>query len=438
MAERGEDVEIEVLQGEEVDDRQAARPPVKARGAELHTACLRVLGHARELPLLRLAKTPAVWLLATAAVLLFVFGVRLGRRWSADVPSLYDKSVQPMLQARLTSRAEQLPFYDLVIMIYMTGSKDDTLRLAAASESWLARPHVLGLTFTYVGLVCADDPDVPRVFGNEHVALVGCRHGYKTLVTKGIEGYRYISEHYNFNYVMKTDVDTVVPLDCVVDTLRRLNRAKCPSFGMGHWYPARTSEVWLSGDYPHGPKFGNDAYAEETGNDFYSPYPSGWAIVWSADIARFLGMHGMGNYAPKWRRSWTVDDAAIGTFLVGIEMCQLPIPCSLASGLGAADVGSRSKAIGDGNSVLPVGAGNEIVGFSGPYDDDVPGPGDLANVQASSLGNCAARCVAEPRCRSFEFSASATATGFVRNCQLASLTLASGSKFADFELYLRQ
>lgn len=164
-------------------------------------------------------------------------------------------------------------------------------------------------------------------------------------------------------------------------------------------------------------------------------------------MVRYLGMFGATKDHPQWRRTWTVDDAAIGTFLVGLDICQLPMPCHLASSLSAGEVAGESKALTDDITELTVGKDDSVPGFSGPYDDDVPGIGDLANVQAASVGNCAARCMALERCKSFEFSPTAgqgvaadtaSSSQLIRSCQLASSNVASGRKFADFVLYLKE
>merc|ERR1712224_1187055 len=59
----------------------------------------------------------------------------------------------------------------------------------------------------------------------------------------------------------------------------------------------------------------------------------------------------------------------------------------------------------------------EVEGFKGPLSDDVPGIGDLANVQVSNLHECASRCRALSDCRSFEFSPTANTVAHARNCQ---------------------
>lgn len=216
-------------------------------------------------------------------------------------------------------------YYDLVGLIYATASKKDQERMDRAVNTWLSEfmEDIVG-TFTYVFVICADDPNIHEVYGRSDVAIVPCVNGYETLVTKGIEGYRYISKHYRFKYVIKADVDVTVDLDCVMGEVYKINRTSCPSFGFGRWYPEGWSQVWRKTDMPYGLKFHNDNYLADTGFKYYPPYMSGWAFVWSGDVANVLGMYG--NEMPKWRSSWRIDDSAIGTFVVGLDMCR--ISCS--------------------------------------------------------------------------------------------------------------
>jgi len=335
--------------------------------------------------------------------------------------------------------AGQKPFFDLVAILYMTASEEDVQRLQTASRTWLAAlPPESGLTFTYVGLVCADDPGVDRIFGMEHVAVVPCKHGYASLVTKGIEGYKFISQNFRFSYVLKTDVDTIVPLHCVASSIALVDKERCPSFAFARWYPPRTSKAWRMGDWPYGPKYHNEAYIADTGNTFYNPYPSGWAIVWSGDIPRFLGNFGVDSTrAPQWRRTWTIDDAAIGSFLVGLDICRLPMPCHTPSGVQAKDMQERNKVIDDNKAELSLNSVGGYDGFEGPYDDDVPGLGELGNLHASSVGNCGSRCAADPMCMSFEWSPSMDPMGDIRNCQLSAGKNRAGVPYGDFKLWVK-
>eukprot|EP00747_Dinoflagellata_sp_TGD_P110366 gnl/TRDRNA2_/TRDRNA2_170933_c4_seq2.p1 gnl/TRDRNA2_/TRDRNA2_170933_c4~~gnl/TRDRNA2_/TRDRNA2_170933_c4_seq2.p1 ORF type:complete len:679 (-),score=110.30 gnl/TRDRNA2_/TRDRNA2_170933_c4_seq2:80-2068(-) len=81
----------------------------------------------------------------------------------------------------------------------------------------------------------------------------------------------------------------------------------------------------------------------------------------------------------------------------------------------------------------------EVTGFAGPFDDDVPGFGDLGNVLVGDLEECAHLCRENPRCLSFEFSPTMVASvqDKVRNCQLASSRSSNGQKYADFVLYIK-
>merc|ERR1712166_212861 len=80
----------------------------------------------------------------------------------------------------------------------------------------------------------------------------------------------------------------------------------------------------------------------------------------------------------------------------------------------------------------------ELDGFAGPFADDVPGAGDILNLQVQSLPHCATLCQEIPRCRSFEFSPSEVPSASIRNCQLASSTSRAGVGYKDFGLYLKR
>lgn len=331
-----------------------------------------------------------------------------------------------------------LPYYDIVALIYATASEHDVDRMREASGSWLKWTPTTSMSFNYVFAICADDPGTWRVFGQPHVALIPCVHGYTSLVTKGIEGYRYLSSHFRYKYVLKADIDTVVPMDCIEQGITSVDTEHCPSFGMGRWYPPKSSKVWQYNDVPYGPKYHNEAYAADTGADFYMPYMSGWAILWSADVAQMLGM--FGHDKPRWRSTWTIDDAAIGTFIIGLDICRLHLPCDTPTDVKAQDMSKKSDALATPTKVEEptTSPAMTLKGFDGPFNDDVPGPGDLANVQATSLGNCAGRCLANPECNSFEYSPTQGIFEAVRNCQLATGKTRSGIVYKDYKLYIRK
>jgi len=76
--------------------------------------------------------------------------------------------------------------------------------------------------------------------------------------------------------------------------------------------------------------------------------------------------------------------------------------------------------------------------FFGPLADDIPGIGDLGNLQVFDLGECAHLCRENLHCSAFEFSATvASILEPVRNCQLCSSRARAGVQFRDFVLYLR-
>merc|ERR1712054_505413 len=177
---------------------------------------------------------------------------------------------------------------------------------------------------------------------------------------------------------------------------------------------------------------GNPAYKQDTGADFYPPYMIGWAMVWSGDVARFLGMAGHlrsgGVHSmPKWRDTWTIEDAAIGTFIVGLDICHQEIKgrCSIWTEMRPRDYQRRDLILTKADEDvlakhIQINQKAEIDDFDGPLKDDIPGTGDLANIQAKNIRNCAAKCYLLTHCRAFEFSPKAKPEDAVKNCQLVS------------------
>jgi len=77
-------------------------------------------------------------------------------------------------------------------------------------------------------------------------------------------------------------------------------------------------------------------------------------------------------------------------------------------------------------------------GFQPPVGDDVPGNGDIANVQLAHVEQCASMCLANPKCRGFEWSGTAKSEDATRSCQLVSSTDSrAGMAYRDFRLYVR-
>lgn len=115
--------------------------------------------------------------------------------------------------------------------------------------------------------------------------------------------------------------------------------------------------------------------------------------------------------------------------------------CQLASGTARAGVQYADYVLYLKEGVEDTGKGEKMVpldGFRGPFADDVPGLGDIANVHVKDLAACAARCRAEPTCRSFEYSKTATILAAVRNCQIATGNRRAGVQYLDFVLYVRK
>jgi len=207
---------------------------------------------------------------------------------------------------------------------------------------------------------------------------------------------------------------------------------------MGLWRVAGDSKVFSG---VTGGKYDNSAYLRDTGADAYPPYMTGWAMLWSADVVRFLGMAGSGlPHMPRWRDTWTIDDAAVGTFVLGLDICHLPMSCPVWTEQSGDAIENMWTLLHDKDKTAKVGPDNRIAGFNGPFDDDVPNLGDLYNMQANTLGHCAALCSSDPQCRSFEYSNTAGVKWDdpIKNCQLASGTNRAGAKWRDYVLYLKQ
>lgn len=338
-----------------------------------------------------------------------------------------------------------LPRFDFVVLVMGTASKQDVLRMEQAVNTWLAPNASSSMTFTIVLAVCKDDPglqcDPARGKGHcvkhrPELVVLACEHGYKTLVSKSIEGYKYISSHFDFDYVLKADVDTISNLPCIEKQVEQISReGKCSSFGLGFWHDPDDTKVFSDSDPMYGGKYGNSAYLRDTGLSRYLPYPTGWIILWSGNVARFLGMHGEKDM-PSWERHWSIDDAAIGTFLIGLETCRVTFRCPMKTDIGINDYKPMHTVFSLGSS-LTVGQHLSIQGFEGPLADHVRGVGDLLNDDAKDLGHCAAKCKLLPNCAGFEFSPAAEANSAVGNCQLTASVIRTGSPFLDYSLYVK-
>lgn len=337
-----------------------------------------------------------------------------------------------------SSASHKLPAYDVIALVMATASPHDTKLMDAADKTWLKFSSPT-MTFTYFYALCHDEPAVQCSSGQPgcirdrpHVKVIPCKHGYKFLTSKSIEGYRYIVQNFDFKYVIKVDVDSLIDLPCLETSIQQIPK-KCTSFGMGLWRAAMDSKVFKDGNG----KYDNSAFSRDTGADGYPPYMTGWAMLWSADVVRFLGMAGLSGM-PKWRQTWTIDDAAIGTFVLGLDLCRLPMTCPVWTEQSGPQIEQIWDQLHKGNA-LDVGYGGKIEGFRGPFDDDVPNLGDLYNLQAKSLGHCASMCASNRQCRSFEFSSTAGErhSDPIKNCQIASGTQRAGQKWRDFVLYLK-
>jgi len=201
----------------------------------------------------------------------------------------------------LVANRSKLPAYDVIALIMATGSPNDRKRMDVADKTWL-KQSTPNMTFTYFYALCHDEPAVqcksgsPGCIRDRHaVKILPCRHGYQYLTSKSIEGYRYISANFEFKYVFKVDADSLLDLTCLQTSIMNLP-PKCPSFGMGLWRVAGDSQVFSGA--MGATKYDNTAYLRDTGADAYPPYMTGWALLWSADVVRFLGMVGMAGAMP--------------------------------------------------------------------------------------------------------------------------------------------
>merc|ERR1740121_3441788 len=143
-------------------------------------------------------------------------------------------------------------------------------------------------------------------------------------------------------------------------------------------------------------------------------------MIWSSDVARFLGMAGLSKpEMPRWRTTWTIDDAAIGTFVLGLSLCRLPLTCPVVTDQTVQDMSAAYTALDESDTTeAETGPNGTVAKFRGPLADDIPGLGDIANVEANSLAHCAAKCLGITICRSFEYSPVSSPGDNVRKCQL--------------------
>lgn len=353
-------------------------------------------------------------------------------------------AVPPQLSAQ-----GNLPYYDIVAVLFAIASEHDLLRMDAAAHTWLAWKDP-AWTFHWMVVLCEDDPGLGPVgceksadkAGNrtcgraaKSVVIVPCKQGYSTIVTKSAEGFRYLSNHFRFKYVVKADIDTMVDMRCIAKQLSRVSPS-CPSFAMGKWREAGTSKVFREGE-PGAGKYPNEPFFHDSGLDYYPPYMVGWLTVWSADVAHFLGMAGLPSARmPHWKSSWTIDDAAIGSFIVGLDICRLDNPCKIVTDVEyeqfqwhwEGDVtGHKLKIVPDG----------PVKGFRGPLRDDVPGVGGLANVWVATVEECAQLCRDNQECASFEHSPTVGRRGEVKNCVLDAGSKLGGAPYDDYSVYLK-
>merc|ERR1711939_1225075 len=201
------------------------------------------------------------------------------------------------------------------------------------------------------------------------------------------QGYKYVTSHFSFRYLLKAELTPGVSFECLEKNIRDIDEHECPSFGLGRWFQPQTAKVWLHHEEPYGKKYHNEYYQGLVGSTFYAPYMSGWAMVVTADVARFLGMYG--RDMPRWRNFWRIEDAAIGTYMIGLDICHVELMCDP---IGEQELPSAPPTFAPTQEPAIEVLGR-VLGFHGPFDDDVPGIGSLANIQVSNLQECAYRCI---------------------------------------------
>lgn len=367
--------------------------------------------------------------------------------------------------APATPKTAAKPYYDIVALIFSTGRKIDRQRMQQAEETWLKwhGDYVTNLTMSWVFILCQGDAGTERCSGkdnsadyvgpcndvNKNAVMLPCQHDYARLIGKGVAGYRYVAEHFDFKYVIKADVDSILDVQCAINRVREIP-PDCHSWGLGLWRVVHDSKVF--DNEPGAGKYRNPAYKKDTGNDWYPPYMTGWAMVWSGDVARFLGMAGYTaeglHSMPRWRDTWTIEDAAIGTFIAGLNICRVSLAatCSIWTELQPTEFKLRDLVLTNSSEdviaqAIDAGTQNQIPDFDGPLDDDIPNLGDLANVHVKSRKHCAAKCYLWPknRCKAFEYSPKANKTDTAKNCQLVSRKHPrAGKAYQDFKLYIRR
>lgn len=336
------------------------------------------------------------------------------------------------LQLALEKLPKEQPT-DLAVLVMTTAAKPDVLRMDAALDTWL-HSSSSGFRVRHFFAVCQDDPclhcDGPFCAQDRPgLVILPCKHGYKSLITKTIEGYRYIAHHTAAPFVMKIDIDTIVDLACLEQTVRRVSES-CKSFGIGLWSERNrplVNDSW---------KFVDPFYAKHTGLQNYLPYPSGMLSVWSADVVRFLGMAGLpDDLKPRWQSKWTMEDAAVGAFVIGLETCRMALECPTDTDLDGALIRQLHVAMQTAGS-FDVGEDGAIAGFVGPVAEAVVGNLDLANIHTVSLGRCAFMCAIMPSCVGLEYSPEAQANDFYRRCRLAATDAQSTSEVVVLPTFL--
>lgn len=346
---------------------------------------------------------------------------------------------------------ESRQYYDIVALILSTGTDQDMERMQLAEDTWLSwhGKYTTDMTMTHIFALCQGDPGTDCsgshcAVNRAHVVVLPCKHSYHALIGKSSAGYRYLVDNFNFKYLLKADVDSIMDVQCVVEKIKKIPE-KCRSWGMGLWRIARDSKVFDNRD-PGAGKYANPHYKQDTGIDYYPPYMTGWAFVWSGDVARFLGMGGLPHDSmPTWRNTWTIEDAAIGTFVIGLNLCRLPLAgqCPVWTDMQPHHYPLRNLIISHADeeklaATINVDGDGKIDDYEGPHKDDIPNLGDIENVQAKSIKHCAAKCFLHQNCRSFEFSPTAQKGDAAFNCQLVSKKWPRvGRPYKDFRLYIR-
>merc|ERR1711924_480168 len=82
-------------------------------------------------------------------------------------------------------------------------------------------------------------------------------------------------------------------------------------------------------DDTYNPQWNNANYRQDLGLEIYPPYPEASGYAMSAAVAAFLAGVGAGDLAALSWKAWSIEDAAMGTVLAGLNVSLVQWPAEL-------------------------------------------------------------------------------------------------------------